>query len=83
MLSLYISLQFSDLGEAFTCLETVFRLDALHRQMRLLGDNNPVSKLQAKFEPGTTNVNLLLYEPERNLGFGALCFFRTPEIAVW
>ncbi|TTI30684.1 Aminopeptidase RNPEPL1 [Bagarius yarrelli] len=35
-----------------TCLETVFRLDALHRQMRLLGDNNPVSKLQAKFEPG-------------------------------
>ncbi|TRY99948.1 hypothetical protein DNTS_010307 [Danionella cerebrum] len=40
-------------GEDFTCLETVFRLDALHRQMRLLGDNNPVSKLQAKFEPGS------------------------------
>ncbi|XP_043120618.1 aminopeptidase RNPEPL1 isoform X3 [Puntigrus tetrazona] len=39
-------------GDSFTCLETVFRLDALHRQMRLLGDNNPVSKLQAKFEPG-------------------------------
>jgi len=39
-------------GEAFTCLETVVRLDALHRQLRLLGDNNPVSKLQVKFEPG-------------------------------
>ncbi|KAK1899779.1 Aminopeptidase RNPEPL1 [Dissostichus eleginoides] len=29
-------------GEAFTCLETAVRLDALHRQLRLLGDNNPV-----------------------------------------
>ncbi|XP_028429952.1 aminopeptidase RNPEPL1 [Perca flavescens] len=38
-------------GEAFTCLETAVRLDALHRQLRLLGDNNPVSKLQVKFEP--------------------------------
>ncbi|KTG42053.1 hypothetical protein cypCar_00018401, partial [Cyprinus carpio] len=52
-------------GDAFTCLETVFRLDALHRQMRLLGDNNPVSKLQAKFEPGvnpSSLMNLFTYE---------------------
>ncbi|XP_053478689.1 aminopeptidase RNPEPL1 [Ictalurus furcatus] len=52
-------------GEALTCLETVFRLDALHRQMRLLGDNNPVSKLQAKFEPGvnpSSLMNLFTYE---------------------
>ncbi|XP_026888577.2 aminopeptidase RNPEPL1 [Electrophorus electricus] len=52
-------------GEAFTCLETVFRLDALHRQMRLLGDNSPVSKLQAKFEPGvnpSSLMNLFTYE---------------------
>ncbi|KAJ8368110.1 hypothetical protein SKAU_G00081380 [Synaphobranchus kaupii] len=46
-------------GEAFTCLETVFRLDALHRQMRLLGDNNPVSKLQVKFEPGVNPSSLM------------------------
>ncbi|KAK6483747.1 aminopeptidase RNPEPL1 isoform X1 [Huso huso] len=52
-------------GSAFTCLETVFRLDALHRQMRLLGDNNPVSKLQVKFEPGvnpSSLMNLFTYE---------------------
>ncbi|CAB1348463.1 unnamed protein product [Coregonus sp. 'balchen'] len=52
-------------GEAFTCLETVFRLDALHRQMCLLGDNNPVSKLQVKFEPGinpSSLMNLFTYE---------------------
>ncbi|XP_029922410.1 aminopeptidase RNPEPL1 [Myripristis murdjan] len=52
-------------GEAFTCLETVFRLDALHRQLRLLGDNNPVSKLQVKIEPGvnpSTLMNLFTYE---------------------
>ncbi|KAF7658541.1 hypothetical protein LDENG_00011280 [Lucifuga dentata] len=52
-------------SEAFTCLETVFRLDALHRQLRLLGDNNPVSKLQVKFEPGvnpSTLMNLFTYE---------------------
>lgn len=28
-------------GAAFTCLETAFRLDALHRQMRLLGGGQP------------------------------------------
>uniref|UniRef100_H3D0V5 Arginyl aminopeptidase like 1 n=1 Tax=Tetraodon nigroviridis TaxID=99883 RepID=H3D0V5_TETNG len=53
-------------GEAFTCLETAVRLDALHRQLRLLGDNNPVSKLQVKFEPGRVNpsclMNLFTYE---------------------
>ncbi|XP_030008245.1 aminopeptidase RNPEPL1 isoform X2 [Sphaeramia orbicularis] len=52
-------------GEAFTCLETAVRLDALHRQLRLLGDNNPVSKLQVKFEPGvnpSTLMNLFTYE---------------------
>ncbi|XP_023273283.1 aminopeptidase RNPEPL1 isoform X2 [Seriola lalandi dorsalis] len=52
-------------GEAFTCLETVVRLDALHRQLRLLGDNNPMSKLQVKFEPGvnpSTLMNLFTYE---------------------
>ncbi|KAM6933383.1 aminopeptidase RNPEPL1 [Xenentodon cancila] len=52
-------------GEAFTCLETVVRLDALHRQLRLLGDNNPVSKLQVKFEPGvnpSSLMNLFTYE---------------------
>ncbi|XP_056139262.1 aminopeptidase RNPEPL1 [Lampris incognitus] len=52
-------------GEAFTCLETVFRLDALHRQLRLLGDNNPVSKLQVELEPGvnpSSLMNLFTYE---------------------
>ncbi|XP_070762269.1 aminopeptidase RNPEPL1 [Enoplosus armatus] len=52
-------------GEAFTCLETAVRLDALHRQLRLLGDNNPVSKLQVKFEPGvnpSSLMNLFTYE---------------------
>ncbi|XP_068441490.1 aminopeptidase RNPEPL1 isoform X2 [Clinocottus analis] len=52
-------------GEAFTCLETAVRLDALHRQLRLLGDNNPVSRLQVKFEPGvnpSSLMNLFTYE---------------------
>uniref|UniRef100_A0A8D3BLQ7 Arginyl aminopeptidase like 1 n=1 Tax=Scophthalmus maximus TaxID=52904 RepID=A0A8D3BLQ7_SCOMX len=52
-------------GEAFTCLETAVRLDALHRQLRLLGDNNPVSKLQVQFEPGvnpSSLMNLFTYE---------------------
>ncbi|KAJ3590465.1 hypothetical protein NHX12_008416 [Muraenolepis orangiensis] len=51
--------------EAFTCLETEFRLDALHRQLRLLGADSPVSKLQVKFEPGvnpSTLMNLFTYE---------------------
>nr|XP_057936528.1 aminopeptidase RNPEPL1 isoform X1 [Doryrhamphus excisus] len=52
-------------GDAFTCLESVVRLDALHRQLRLLGDNNPVSRLQVKLEPGvnpSTLMNLFTYE---------------------
>ncbi|CAI5692431.1 unnamed protein product [Oreochromis niloticus] len=52
-------------GEPFTCLETAVRLDALHRQLRLLGDNNPVSRLQVKFESGvnpSTLMNLFTYE---------------------
>ncbi|XP_054650982.1 aminopeptidase RNPEPL1 [Dunckerocampus dactyliophorus] len=52
-------------GEEFTCLESVVRLDALHRQLRLLGDNNPVSRLQVKLEPGvnpSTLMNLFTYE---------------------
>ncbi|XP_034024909.1 aminopeptidase RNPEPL1 [Thalassophryne amazonica] len=52
-------------GVAFTCLETVVRMDALHRQLRLLGDNSPVSKLQVKFDQGvnpSTLMNLFTYE---------------------
>ncbi|XP_004868494.1 aminopeptidase RNPEPL1 isoform X1 [Heterocephalus glaber] len=52
-------------GAAFTCLETAFRLDALHRQMRLLGEDSPVSKLQVKLEPGVNPshlMNLFTYE---------------------
>ncbi|XP_068601454.1 aminopeptidase RNPEPL1 [Brachionichthys hirsutus] len=52
-------------GDAFTCLETAVRLDALHRQLRLLGDNSPMSKLQVKFEPGVNPsclMNLFTYE---------------------
>lgn len=47
-------------GAAFTCLETAFRLDALHRQMKLLGEDSPVSKLQVKLEPGTHSLQALL-----------------------
>ncbi|KAK5868135.1 hypothetical protein PBY51_009176 [Eleginops maclovinus] len=52
-------------GEAFTCLETAVRLDALHRQLRLLGDNSPVSRLQVKIQPGvnpSSLMNLFTYE---------------------
>ncbi|XP_061639217.1 aminopeptidase RNPEPL1 [Phyllopteryx taeniolatus] len=52
-------------GAAFTCLESAVRLDALHRQLRLLGDSNPVSRLQVKLEPGvnpSTLMNLFTYE---------------------
>ncbi|NXN14754.1 RNPL1 Aminopeptidase, partial [Indicator maculatus] len=49
----------SGVGAAFTCLETAFRLDALHRQMKLLGEDNPVSKLQVKLEPGVNPSNLM------------------------
>nr|XP_033814199.1 aminopeptidase RNPEPL1 [Geotrypetes seraphini] len=46
-------------GAAFTCLETAFRLDALHRQMKLLGHDTPVSKLQVKLELGVNPSNLM------------------------
>ncbi|XP_072330293.1 aminopeptidase RNPEPL1 isoform X2 [Scyliorhinus torazame] len=52
-------------GAAFTCLETTFRLEALHRQLKLLGDESPVSRLQVKFEPGvnpSSLMNLFTYE---------------------
>ncbi|KAM9820282.1 aminopeptidase RNPEPL1 [Neosynchiropus ocellatus] len=52
-------------GEAFTCLETVLRLDALRRQLRLLGDDSPASRLQVEFESGvnpSTLMNLFTYE---------------------
>ncbi|XP_053736196.1 aminopeptidase RNPEPL1 isoform X2 [Synchiropus splendidus] len=52
-------------GEAFTCLETVLRLDALHRQLRLLGDNSPASRLQAQLQSGvnpSSLMNLFTYE---------------------
>lgn len=52
-------------GDAFTCLETLVRLDALHRQLRLLGDNSPVSKLHIRLEPGvnpSSLMNLFTYE---------------------
>ena len=50
-------------GAAFTCLETAFRLDALHRQMKLLGEDSPVSKLQVKLEPGTCSCPALRTSP--------------------
>ncbi|XP_077421931.1 aminopeptidase RNPEPL1 isoform X2 [Vanacampus margaritifer] len=52
-------------GAAFTCLESAVRLDALHRQLRLLGDDNPVTRLQVQLEPGvnpSTLMNLFTYE---------------------
>ena len=55
----------SSAGDAFTCLETAVRLDALHRQLRLLGDNNPVSKLQVKFEPGNTHTHTRMHTQMR------------------
>ncbi|XP_057694385.1 aminopeptidase RNPEPL1 isoform X1 [Corythoichthys intestinalis] len=52
-------------GAAFTCLESTVRLDALRRQLRLLGEDDPVSRLQVKLEPGvnpSTLMNLFTYE---------------------
>ncbi|CAL1571239.1 unnamed protein product [Knipowitschia caucasica] len=52
-------------GDAFTCLETVVRLDALHRQLRLVGDTSSVSRLQAPLERGvnpSSLMNLFTYE---------------------
>ncbi|XP_053566293.1 aminopeptidase RNPEPL1 [Bombina bombina] len=57
-------------GAAFTCLETTFRLEALHRQIRLLGQDTPFSKLQAKLEPGVNPSNLMnLFTYEKGFCF--------------
>lgn len=57
------------------------RLDALHRQLRLLGDNNPVSKLQVKLEPGDTLTLTLTHTHKHThmhtyLTFDLLCASR-------
>ncbi|XP_049581946.1 aminopeptidase RNPEPL1 [Syngnathus scovelli] len=52
-------------GAAFTCLESAVRLDALRRQLRLVGDGNPVTRLRVQLEPGvnpSTLINLFTYE---------------------
>ncbi|XP_037122732.1 aminopeptidase RNPEPL1 isoform X1 [Syngnathus acus] len=52
-------------GTAFTCLESAVRLDALRRQLRLVGDGNPVTRLRVQLEPGvnpSTLINLFTYE---------------------
>lgn len=64
----------SSAGEAFTCLETAVRLDALHRQLRLLGNSNPVSKLQVKFEAGQAHSCLFYYLCE---DFPSHCYTHT------
>ncbi|PIO23882.1 hypothetical protein AB205_0206990 [Aquarana catesbeiana] len=46
-------------GATFTCLETTFRLEALHRQIRILGQDTPFSRLQAKLDPGKKSNKLL------------------------
>ncbi|KAM9813120.1 aminopeptidase RNPEPL1 isoform X2 [Syngnathus typhle] len=52
-------------GAAFTCLESAVRLDALRRQLSLVGDGSPVTRLQVQLEPGvnpSTLINLFTYE---------------------
>ncbi|KAM4770740.1 aminopeptidase RNPEPL1 isoform 2-T2 [Rhinophrynus dorsalis] len=57
-------------GAAFTCLETTFRLEALHRQIRILGQDTPFSKLQAKLDPGVNPSNLMnLFTYEKGFCF--------------
>ncbi|XP_075427005.1 aminopeptidase RNPEPL1 isoform X2 [Ascaphus truei] len=57
-------------GAAFTCLETAFRLEALHRQIRLLGQDTPFSKLQVKLDPGVNPSNLMnLFTYEKGFCF--------------
>ncbi|KAM4693897.1 aminopeptidase RNPEPL1 [Discoglossus pictus] len=57
-------------GDAFTCLETTFRLEALHRQIRLLGQDTPFSRLQAKLDPGVNPSNLMnLFTYEKGFCF--------------
>ncbi|KAG8445001.1 hypothetical protein GDO86_009952 [Hymenochirus boettgeri] len=57
-------------GAAFTSLETTFRLEALHRQIRILGQDTPLSRLQAKLEPGVNPSNLMnLFTYEKGFCF--------------
>ncbi|XP_053315497.1 aminopeptidase RNPEPL1 isoform X2 [Spea bombifrons] len=57
-------------GAAFTCLESTFRLEALHRQLRILGQDTPFSKLQAKLDPGVNPSNLMnLFTYEKGFCF--------------
>ncbi|XP_018432053.1 PREDICTED: arginyl aminopeptidase-like 1 [Nanorana parkeri] len=57
-------------GAAFTCLETTFRLEALHRQIRILGQDTPFSRLQAKLDTGVNPSNLMnLFTYEKGFCF--------------
>lgn len=57
-------------GATFTCLETTFRLEALHRQIRILGQDTPFSRLQAKLDPGVNPSNLMnLFTYEKGFCF--------------
>ncbi|XP_041419168.1 aminopeptidase RNPEPL1-like [Xenopus laevis] len=57
-------------GAAFTCLESNFRLEALHRQIRILGHDTPLSRLQAKLDPGVNPSNLMnLFTYEKGFCF--------------
>ncbi|XP_073445385.1 aminopeptidase RNPEPL1 [Dendrobates tinctorius] len=57
-------------GASFTCLETNFRLEALHRQIRILGQDTPFSRLQAKLDPGVNPSNLMnLFTYEKGFCF--------------
>ncbi|XP_040284414.1 aminopeptidase RNPEPL1 isoform X2 [Bufo bufo] len=57
-------------GASFTCLETTFRLEALHRQIRILGQDTPFSRLQAKLDTGVNPSNLMnLFTYEKGFCF--------------
>ncbi|XP_056421569.1 aminopeptidase RNPEPL1 [Hyla sarda] len=57
-------------GASFTCLETTFRLEALHRQIRILGQDTPFSRLQAKLDLGVNPSNLMnLFTYEKGFCF--------------
>ncbi|XP_069830675.1 aminopeptidase RNPEPL1 [Dendropsophus ebraccatus] len=57
-------------GASFTCLETTFRLEALHRQIRILGQDTPFSRLQAKLDAGVNPSNLMnLFTYEKGFCF--------------
>ncbi|XP_066459115.1 aminopeptidase RNPEPL1 isoform X2 [Eleutherodactylus coqui] len=57
-------------GATFTCLETTFRLEALNRQIRILGQDTPFSRLQAKLDTGVNPSNLMnLFTYEKGFCF--------------